>query len=81
MMNNTITPRTLKPFTVVITPKMEAHCGSYRNGVVTIQVRAYDRNSALKKARDYYRLEMGEGGPNGIPATFRATVGTIDNDF
>jgi len=73
MENNNKTPRTLKRYTVVITPKYQVFSGSNRGGEHTIDVPAYDQNGALKKARNYWRFE-GDGGPNGIPATYRAKI-------
>lgn len=61
-LNATITvkvKKTLKTFSVVVTPKYESHGSGWSSGKYEMEVMAYDRNDALKQARKQYNDNSG----------------------
>jgi len=65
---------TRKTFVVTFRPEVIAYSGTSRGGEFTVEFRARDHKDAMKKARAYWRWEMGEGGKNGERAKISARV-------
>lgn len=60
---------TYKRYAVTVTPTTKVYCGNWTNGAYTVEVRATDRNDAIKQARREYRDNEGS---DAVPAIFRA---------
>lgn len=61
--------RSLRSYSVTVTPKLEVHVGTWCSGEYTREVMAYNRNDAIKQAREEFSENQ-----FGNTATYRAKV-------